>query len=50
MFHELDVGDMEYVGILESTEKTIAILGDSLCPQTAKQDGDRISKQYICSI
>ena len=35
---------------LESSEKTIAILGDRWWPQTAKQDGDRISKQFVCSI
>ena len=29
---------------------TIAILGDGWWLQTAKQDGDRISKQVICSI
>ena len=31
-------------------EKTIAILGDRWWLQTAKQDGDRISKQFLCSI
>ena len=30
---------------LESSEKTIAILGDRWWPQTSKQDGHRISKQ-----
>ena len=34
----------------ESSEKTIAILGDRWCPQTAKQDGDKISKQFLCNI
>ena len=37
-------------GILQSSEKTIAILGDRWWPQPKKQDGDRISKQFICSI
>ena len=32
-----------------SSEKTIAIVGDAW-PQTAKQDGDRISKPFLCSI
>ena len=40
---------MEEFGRLESSEKTIAILGDRWWPQTAKQDGDGISKQFICS-
>ena len=45
-----DVCDMEEIGGLESSEKTIAILGDRWRPQTAKQDGDRISKQFLCSL
>ena len=35
---------------LESSEKTIAILGDRWWPQTAKQAGERISKQCICDM
>ena len=45
---KLDVCDMEKLGKLESSEKTIAILGDTWWPQTAKQDGDRTSKQFQC--
>ena len=41
---------MEEFGRLESSEKTIAILGDRSWPQTAKQDGDRISAQFQCTI
>ena len=41
---------MEEFGKLENSEKTIAILGDRWWPQTAKQDGDRISTQFLCSI
>ena len=40
---------MEEFGRLESSEKTMAILGDKWCPQTAKQEGDRISKHLLCS-
>ena len=47
---KLDVCDMKEFGRLESSEKTIAILGDRWWPQTAKQDGDRISNQFLCSI
>ena len=47
---KLDVCDMEEFGRLKSSEKTIAILGDRWWPQTAKQDGDRISKKFQCSI
>ena len=46
---KLDVCDVEELGGQENSEKTIAILGDRWCPQTAKQDGDRISKQFLCS-
>ena len=35
---------------LESSEKTIAILGDRWWPQTTKQDDDRIGEQFLCSI
>ena len=45
----LDVCDMKGFGRLESSEKTIAILRDRWWPQTAKQDGDRISKQFLCN-
>ena len=45
---KLDVCDMEEFGRLESSEKTIAILGDRWWPQTAKQGGDRMSKQFLC--
>ena len=44
---KLDVWDMEEFGRLESSKKTIAILGDRWWPQTAKKDGDRISKQFF---
>ena len=47
---KFDVCDMEEFGRLESSEKTIAILGDRWWPQTAKQDGDRMSKQFLCNI
>ena len=47
---KLDVCGMEEFGRLESSEKTIAILGARWWPQTAKQNGDRISKQFLCSI
>ena len=36
-------------GRLESSEKTIAILRGRWWPQTAKQDGDRTSKQVVCN-
>ena len=41
---KLDVRDMEKFGRLESSEKTVAILGDKWWPQTANQDGDMMSK------
>ena len=45
---KLDGREMEEFGRLESSEKTIAILGDRWWPQTAKQEGDRISKHFLC--
>ena len=47
---KLDACDIEEFGRLESSEKTIAILGDRWWPQTAKKDGERISKQFLCSM
>ena len=47
---KLDECDTEEFGRLESSEKMIAILGDRWWPQTAKQDGDRISKHFLCNI
>ena len=47
---KLDKCGMEEFGRLESSEKTVAILGDIWWPQTVKQDGDRRSKQFICNI
>ena len=47
---KFDGCDMEEFRRLESSEKTIAILGDRWWPQTVKQDGDGISKQFLCSI
>ena len=41
---------MEEFARLESSENTIAILGDRWRRQTAKQDGDMISKQRLCNI
>ena len=47
---KLDVCDMEEFRRLKSSEKTIAILGGRWWPQTAKQDGDRISKRFLCYV
>ena len=47
---KLDVCDMEVFRRLESSEKAIAIVGDRWWSQTAKQDGDRISKPFLCSM
>ena len=47
---KLDVCDMEESSKLESSEKTTAILRGRWWPQTAKQDGDMISKQFICNL
>ena len=46
---KLNECDIEEFGRLESSEKTVAILGDRWWPQTAKQEGDRISEQFLFS-
>ena len=43
---KLDGCDMEEFCRPESSEQTMAILGDRWWPQTAKQDGDR----FLCNI
>ena len=47
---KLDKCNMEGFGRPESSEKTIVILGDRWWPQTVKQDGDRISAQFLGTI
>ena len=47
---KIDGCDMEKFGTLDSSEKTIAMLGDRWWPQTAKQEGDEISKKNLCNI
>ena len=41
---------MEEYGRLESSDKTIAILGDRWWPQTAEQDGEWTRKQFLCNM
>ena len=40
---KIDLCVMEKFGTLHSSEKTIAILGDTRWPQTAKQEGEKLS-------
>ena len=47
---KLDECDVEEFGRVESSEKTIAAKGDRWWPHTAKQEGDRIGKQFLCNI
>ena len=47
---ELGVCDVQEFGRLESSEKTIVIVGDRWWPQTAEQERDSISKQFLCNI
>ena len=46
---KLDVCDMETFGILDRSEKMIALLGDKWWPQTAKEEGDRINETVLCT-
>ena len=41
---------MEKFGTQGSTEKMIAILGDRWWPQTARPEGAKISKKFLCNI
>ena len=49
---KIDECNMEKFGTLDinSSEKTIAILADRWWPQKAKQQGDKISKKFLCNI
>ena len=47
---KIDECDIEQFGTLNSSEKTLAILGDRWWPQAAKQEGDKISKRFLCNI
>ena len=47
---KLGIRDMEESVTLESSWKTIAILGDRFWPQTAKEDEDMISKRWLCTL
>ena len=48
---EIDECDMEEAfDTLNSSEKTIAILGDRRWPQAAGQEGGKISKRFPCNI
>ena len=44
---KLEECDMGEFGRLESSEKTIAIVGDRWWPQTGKREGDRIYMQTV---
>ena len=41
---------VERFGTLDNSEETIAILGDRWWSQTAKQEGDKTSKQFLCQM
>ena len=47
---KIDECVMEKFGTLDSSEKTIAILGDRWWPQKTKQQGDKASKKLLCNI
>ena len=47
---KIDGCDMDKIGTVDSSDKTIAILGDRWWPQTAKQQGGKVSERNLCSI
>ena len=47
---DMNEDGMKSFEALGSREKTIAILGDRWWPQTAKQEGDKICKRFLCNV
>ena len=47
---DLDKRGMTSFDALDSREKTIAVLEDRWWPHTAKQDGDKICRRFLCSV
>ena len=49
---KIDEGDREKLGTttVDTSERTIAILEDRWWPQTAKQEGDKMSKMFPCNL
>ena len=47
---DMNEDGMKSFEALDRREKTIAILGDRWWPQTAKQEGDKICKRFLCNI
>ena len=47
---EVKEGGIKSFDVLDSREKTVAILADRWWPQTAKQDVDKICKRFLCNI
>ena len=47
---KIDECGTEKYGTLDSSERAIAILVDRWWPQTAKHEGDKISKRFMCNI
>ena len=45
-----DECDMENFGTFDNSEKTIAILGDRWWTQKTKQEGTKMSKNFLCNI
>ena len=47
---DVNEGGMKSFDALEGREKTIALLGDAWWPQTAKQDGDKTCRRFLCRV
>ena len=47
---DLDQNGMKSFDALDSREETLAILGDRWWLQTAKQDGDKICRTFLCRV
>ena len=47
---KIDEYDTEKIDTLDGSEKTIVTLGDRWWPQTAKQEGDKVSKKHLCNV
>ena len=47
---KIDGCDFKKFGALDSSERTIAISGDRWWPPTAKEEGDDVTKTFLCVI
>ena len=47
---KIDECGLEKFGTLDSSDKTMGVLGDRWWPQADKQEGDKIIEKFLCNI